>query len=73
MMNSQRITDMMFIAFPFILTSLLTYAGLGLGGAIGSFQGMSKGAGSAGRKGGDVANKAGGQVGKKVATKGMSK
>ncbi|MCF2829606.1 MULTISPECIES: conjugal transfer protein TraG N-terminal domain-containing protein [unclassified Pseudoalteromonas] len=70
MMNSQRITDMMFIAFPFILTSLLTYAGLGLGGAIGSFQGMSKGAGSAGRSGGDAARKVGGKVARKAASKG---
>ena len=70
MMNSQRITDMMFIAFPFILTSLLTYAGLGLGGAIGSFQGMSKGAGSAGRGGGEAAKKVGGKVARKAASKG---
>lgn len=73
MMNSQRLTDALFIAFPFILTSLLTYAGLGLGGAMGSFQGMSKGTGNAGRSGGEAANKAGGKLGKKVATKGMSK
>lgn len=71
MMNSQRITDMMFIAFPFILTSLLTYAGLGLGGAIGSFQGMSKGAGSAGRGGGEAAKKVGGKVARKAASKGV--
>lgn len=71
MMNSQRVTDMMFIAFPFILTSLLTYAGLGLGGAIGSFQGMSKGAGSAGRGGGEAARKVGGKVARKAVSKGV--
>ena len=70
MLLSNRITDALFIGFPVFITSILSYAGIGVGNTLSSMSGsMGSGTASAGQKGVKIA----GNAAKKAASKGMAK